>query len=133
VVTPVAKTRAPAKKRAPAKGVESLVSIAEVPKEEIVVANVELEYDSDAPTIKLPESESDANLEYDDVKINVTRIVIRGVAYLYDNENLNAYHEGTKTFVGKYEPELGEISMLEMESVSELGDSDDDECPALSV
>ena len=129
VVSQEKTTGTQASKRAPAKGVESLVSM-----EEIVVAKVELdEYDSDAETIKLPESdsESDANLEYDEGNTHVMRVVIKGVAYLYD-ENLNAYHEGTKTFVGKYEPELGEISVLDMESVSELGDSDD-ECPALSV
>ena len=155
---PVKKTRAPAKKRA--QGVETLVSMAEVPAEvmveekkvqnkrakgveslvsmmpavmedEIVVANVELEYVSDAETIKMPESESESegNMLYNS-KINVTRVVIKGIAYLYD-ENMNAYHEASKTFVGKYEPELGQISLLDMDSGSEE-DASEDECPALS-
>jgi len=128
---PVKKVRAPPKKK-----------VAEV-REEVVVAvppvveppklNHEVDFgsnDSDADTVLLPESESDGNMLYNS-KINVMRVVIKGIAYLYD-ENMNAYHEASKTFVGKYEPELGQISLLDMDSGSEEEGGSEDECPALS-
>ena len=126
-VVEVVQEKKEAAKSKRAKGVESLISMM------VEVKLDDEEYDSDAETIKMPESgsesESEGNMLYDS-KIKVMRVVIKGIAYLYD-ENLNAYHEDSKTFVGKYEPELGQISLLDMDSGSEE-DGSEDECPALS-
>ena len=90
------KKRAPPKKKVPAS--EQV--------DAVVVAKVELE---EAPTIKLPKL--DANLEYNEDNM-VMRVIVRGYPYWYD-ENYNAYDERTKTLVGKYDPDLLDINMLD--------------------
>ena len=127
------KTRAPAKKKVAEVRDEVVVVVVAPPVVEPTKQYHGVDFgseinDSDADTVLLPESESDGNMLYNS-KINVMRVEIKGIAYLYD-ENYNAYHEASKTFVGKYEPELGVISLLDMDSGSEIGS--EDECPALS-